>query len=281
MSFRVSNLFWYFISLFFRFFKNLKNNIGLLKRISKSTIGENVSFANGLHILGEGFLEIENDVRIGENVTLKLEGKNSKIILKSGCQLGDDVNVVCYDFGKIEIGKGSKIGQGGALRCNQKAIIFLDEFVYINNHVSISTNSVIKISKGSVIGTFTSIGPREINGSGEFVCGQNCHIHQYNFFDTTAKIELGDDVRTGPYDIFYTHDHDMDSNMLIWESPEESSPILVSNGAWIGCQAVILQGLAIGKGAVVGAGSVVTKSVDPYAIVGGVPARLIRHRKSI
>jgi maltose O-acetyltransferase len=48
---------------------------------------------------------------------------------------------------------------------------------------------------------------------------------------------------------------------------------------WIGRNAIIMPGVRIGKGSIVGAGAVVTRDVEPYSIVGGVPAKLIRKRK--
>jgi acetyltransferase-like isoleucine patch superfamily enzyme len=53
-------------------------------------------------------------------------------------------------------------------------------------------------------------------------------------------------------------------------------PILISNDAWIGCMSIIMAGVTIGEGAIVGAGSVVTKDVPPYTIVAGNPAKVIR-----
>lgn len=55
-----------------------------------------------------------------------------------------------------------------------------------------------------------------------------------------------------------------------------TQPIHISKGVWIGTNAIILKGVTLGEGAVVGAGSVVTKDVPPYTIVGGNPARIIR-----
>lgn len=57
-------------------------------------------------------------------------------------------------------------------------------------------------------------------------------------------------------------------------------PVVVKDDVWIGMGAMILSGVTIGQGAVVGAGAVVTKDVPPYAVVGGVPAKLIRYRLS-
>lgn len=59
---------------------------------------------------------------------------------------------------------------------------------------------------------------------------------------------------------------------------EEYSPIAIGNDVWIGARAIVLDGVTIGDGAIVAAGAVVTKDVPPYAIVGGVPARIIRYR---
>jgi maltose O-acetyltransferase len=53
----------------------------------------------------------------------------------------------------------------------------------------------------------------------------------------------------------------------------------IQDDVWIGRNAIIMEGLEIGKGAIIGAGAVVTKSVPPYAIVGGVPAKIIKFRK--
>ena len=61
---------------------------------------------------------------------------------------------------------------------------------------------------------------------------------------------------------------------------EELKPIKIGNDVWIGANAVILDGVAIGDGAIIGAGAVVNKDVPPYAIVGGVPAKIIRYRFS-
>ena len=55
-------------------------------------------------------------------------------------------------------------------------------------------------------------------------------------------------------------------------------PIIIGDDVWIGANAVILDGVNIGDGAIIGAGAVVTKDVPPYAIVGGVPGKIIRYR---
>lgn len=70
-------------------------------------------------------------------------------------------------------------------------------------------------------------------------------------------------------------------NHYIMHLPEQAGskgPIIVNDDVWIGEGAIIMSGVTIGQGAVIAAGSVVTKDVEPYAIVGGVPAKLISYR---
>lgn len=72
-----------------------------------------------------------------------------------------------------------------------------------------------------------------------------------------------------------THDYQQ-SNM---SETIIAKPVFVDNEVWIGSHAVIMPGITLGKGAVIGAGSVVTKDVPPYAIVYGVPGKINGYRK--
>lgn len=72
-----------------------------------------------------------------------------------------------------------------------------------------------------------------------------------------------------------THDHTADSMRF---AKPISQPIFINDDVWIGAHVVILPGVTLGEGSVIGAGSVVREDVEPYAIVAGTPARLIRYR---
>ena len=62
--------------------------------------------------------------------------------------------------------------------------------------------------------------------------------------------------------------------------PENDLGVVIEDDVWIGTRAIVLGGVTIGRGAVIGAGAVVTKSIPPYAIAAGSPARVLRYRFS-
>lgn len=68
------------------------------------------------------------------------------------------------------------------------------------------------------------------------------------------------------------------SDSYMKHQPNTTEPVFIDEGVWIGSRATILSGCKVGKGSVIGAGAVVTRNVPDYAIVGGVPARIIGYR---
>lgn len=62
------------------------------------------------------------------------------------------------------------------------------------------------------------------------------------------------------------------------KNPEDDADVIIEDDVWVGCNVTILKGVTIGRGGIVAAGAVVTKSVPPYTIVGGVPAKKIGNR---
>ena len=102
--------------------------------------------------------------------------------------------------------------------------------------------------------------------------GNNCKIEPFSFIPTGVTIE--DDVFIGPH-VCFTNDKTPVANDPEWKPV----PTLVKKGASLGARSVILCGVTIGKGAMVGAGAVVTKDVPPNTVVVGNPAKQIRKVK--
>jgi acetyltransferase-like isoleucine patch superfamily enzyme len=95
------------------------------------------------------------------------------------------------------------------------------------------------------------------------------------------KVTIGRYSMLGPQVLIAGSDHVYNSTtspIIFAGRPERIPPTTIGDDCWIGARAIILAGVTIGDGAVVAAGSVITKDVPPYQIVGGVPARLLRMR---
>lgn len=134
-------------------------------------------------------------------------------------------------------------------------------------------------------------------------CGKNVHFSPLNSDFSYDKISIGDDVYIGPYAMFSSIKGITIGNKVtfgprvtimagnhnfkvigsyIFDNQEKNEdddlPVTICDDTWIGCNAIILKGVTIGRGAIVGAGAIVTKDVPPYAIVAGNPAKVIRYR---
>lgn len=96
-----------------------------------------------------------------------------------------------------------------------------------------------------------------------------------NFVHNRGHLVLGDRVSIGPNCTFILTSHS-NASRIRGHMAQKKAEIVVQDDAWLGACVVVLPGIIIGKGAVVGAGSVVTKNVEPYTVVVGNPARVIR-----
>jgi acetyltransferase-like isoleucine patch superfamily enzyme len=106
---------------------------------------------------------------------------------------------------------------------------------------------------------------------GKITMGDRAAINSFARLFGHGTIEIGEDAQIGPGCLITTTDHN------IYENLEASfKKVTIGRRAWIGANVTVLPGITIGDHAVVGAGSVVTRDVPPYAVVVGVPARVIR-----
>ena len=127
----------------------------------------------------------------------------------------------------------------------------------------------VKIGKNSVLNMSLYI-----NSPNRITIGTGTHINRGCFIDGRAGCFIGNSVSISHNVSLVTGGHDLMSN----DFAGIYKPIMIKDFVWIGINATILQGVTIGKGAVVAAGAVVTKDIPDFAIVGGIPARIIGHR---
>lgn len=109
----------------------------------------------------------------------------------------------------------------------------------------------------------------------KLIIGKFCSIACNAKFIFNSANHTLKSLSTYPFPIF---PEEWDSTMEITEAWDNKGDIVVGNDVWIGYEAVIMSGVHIGDGAIIGTRALVTKDVPPYAIVGGVPARVIRKR---
>lgn len=125
--------------------------------------------------------------------------------------------------------------------------IFSYETISIGNDVFIGPGAIFRASESSItIGNKVMFGPRVTIMGGDH---NFSHVGRY-MFDVKEK------------------------------APGDDLPVVIEDDVWVGAGAIILKGVTIGRGAIVAAGAVVNKNVEPYSIVGGVPAKKIARRFS-
>ena len=139
---------------------------------------------------------------------------------------------------------------------------------------TIRFGGVVSIGKNSFFsaeGGFIQVGDH---------CAFNMNVHINA--SVGGSIVIGDHCLIGPNVVMRTAGHRFDdANQLIRMSGHNPADIMIGDDVWIGANAVILGGINIGKGAVIGAGAVVTKDIPSNAVAVGVPAKVLRYRGQI
>lgn len=176
-------------------------------------------------------------------------------------------------------GKSPIFGRGIVLRKPGHIIlgdnIAIDDGIMLDGccegKTAIRIGDKVIVSKGCIIQAKT--GPLEI--------GDNCDIGAHTVISSTSGITLSPSVLiAGNCYIGGARYHLEDKNSPIMSQGTYSrGPLSIGEGSWIGASATILDGVSIGRGCVIGAGSLVTANVADYSIVVGVPARVVRIRE--
>ncbi len=113
----------------------------------------------------------------------------------------------------------------------------------------------------------------------ELVIGDNSGIGINS--EIYGPVFIGNNVLMGPEVIIYTQNHSYSKKSVLIRNQgyDDYKKVVIEDDVWIGRRAMIMPGSHIGKGAVIAAGSVVSGNVPEYAVVGGVPAKVIKYRK--
>ena len=174
------------------------------------------------------------------------------------------------------------IGKKCDIRCKGK--IEFDGSATVEDYVKIDALSKggIKIGKNFSIGRNSIIECtgvlRELGES--FIIGENVGIAANAFIAVRGNLKIGKDTIIGPGVSIHTENHNFDKlNVPIRLQGATRKGVEIGEDCWIGSKVVILDGVKIGSHVIIAAGAVVNTDVPDYAIVGGVPAKIIRMRK--
>lgn len=200
---------------------------------------------------------------IRDKGVMVLRGIRHKIILKES-------------KGVLFIGKKVKIREHKKIRFKGSATIedgcFINALskkgIVIGNNFSLGRNSIIECT-----GVIRELGE-------ELVIGKNVGIAANAFIAMRGKITIGDDTIIGPGVSIHAENHNFSNlEIPIRKQGATRKGINIGKDCWIGSKVVILDGVNIGNHAIIAAGAVVTKDVPDYAIVGGMPAKIIKSIK--
>ena len=111
----------------------------------------------------------------------------------------------------------------------------------------------------------------EIGESGTLVIGNGTYLNRNTLIVCEERVEIGKNCKIA-WDVIIM---DSDLHPINDSSPIVNKPVRIEDDVWIGCRSIVLKGVTIGRGAVIAAGSVVTKDIPPGTIYGGSPAKLI------
>ena len=140
--------------------------------------------------------------------------------------------------------------------------------ITIGNNVSILRGSIIECT-----GVLSDLGEG-------LIIGNNVGIAQNCFIQVRGPVKIGNDVIFGPNVSIFSENHNFENpDLPVSRQGVTRIGVTIEDGAWLGTRAVILDGVVVGMNSIVAAGSIVTKNVPPYAVVGGVPAKIIKTRK--
>jgi len=124
----------------------------------------------------------------------------------------------------------------------------------------------VNVEHGAIIGSGKQISIGDNSG-----IGVNCVV---------MKAHIGDSVMIG-YDVLFVgqnHEYVRTDIPMRLQGSREAPPVVIGNDVWIGHRVILLPGVRVGNGVIIGAGAVVTHDIPDYAVVGGVPAKVLKFR---
>lgn len=217
---------------------------------------------------------------IGRGVTLGfplcVEGRGH-LVLGDRCTVRREANLGTGAGARLELAPNSIVDSRVTIRVGAGQSFQVGSRSFIEEGSRFYVNGTWVVGSDCAIASHCAIFAREAGQSACLRIGDGTHIGDYTLIDVCDDVILGPEVALGPFCILYTHDHDHTRAAgAVWKGPLKKAPITIGHGAWVGARVTLLPGVSIGERAVVAAGAVVTQDVPVGAVVGGVPARILK-----
>lgn len=186
-----------------------------------------------------------------------------------------------YQKSKVgAIGKNSSLSLMADLRGNKKK-------VFIGENSTICKYAILEVDEFSLGETKIVIGDRTLISSftilrthgGTIKIGDGCFVNSFSALYGHGNLIIGDNCLIGPQVTIIPVNYGYkERNIPLRQQTPTMKGITIGDDVWIGAGVTILDGCTIGNGCIIGAGAVLTKSIEPYSIVAGVPAKKIGTR---
>lgn len=171
--------------------------------------------------------------------------------------------------GDIVLGKLAEV-------LNPKFLKYSVSFLLSSFKRSTLAETKLGYNGGALIDLTSSIRePQNVSLAKGVVLGENNCL----WAGESGKITIGENTILGPNVMIFSSNHGIKKEMLIKGQPSPQGDINIGADCWLGAGCTITAGVTIGEGAVIAAGAVVNKDVSPYAIVGGIPAKVLKYRE--
>lgn len=183
------------------------------------------------------------------------------------------IHIIFYFLYRKKISLSATILLGIKSKISLKPNSSINALVYLN----IADKAKFELNSKSSIGRFSEI---TVSNNASLNIGTGVFIGERANIRARASISIGNDCRIAQGVSIISGQYGyIKKDKLIKEQGFESNEIRIGSDVWLGTGSIVLMGITIGKGAIVGAGSVVTKDIPEYAIVVGNPAKLVKYRK--
>lgn len=174
----------------------------------------------------------------------------------------------------------------GIIRPYGKSIIIADKTsrIELNGGLTLNANCIKNNGRSTIVrldknAKLITKGGFSVYYDGDIIVFENGELELGSgFFNSNVKIRCKKNIKIGK-NVAISHDvtiMDSDAHNVDYEGYQMTKPVIIGDNVWIGSRALIMKGVNIGDGAIVAAGSVVTKDVPAHSMVAGVPAKIIK-----